>query len=65
MSYERSIAKSLDEAKVPYTTEPCMSNGFWGTRFIFETRKAAEAAQKVLPRISVMRFYKRFAIAIY
>ena len=60
-----SIRAVLTAAKVPFTTEPCQGNGFWGTRFIFETRKDRNAAAKVLPEFIINRFYKRFAIEVY
>jgi hypothetical protein len=55
----------LKANNVPYTTEQFQSNGFWGTRYIFETGKAATKARKVLGQNEVKRYFKQWCIDFY
>ena len=58
-----SISNKLTEGGIKFTEEQFLS-GFWGTRFIFETRKDALKAE-TLTGIESRRYFKKWAITIF
>ncbi len=61
-----AYSKKLTEAGVNFTEEQFLS-GFWGTRFIFPTRKDAKSAAVALGRKleDIPVYYKQYAIEIF
>ena len=64
MANKAKAEEALQRMGIEYRTEPCNSNGFFGTRFIFARRKDAEYADRVMVA-QIKAHYKEWCVEYY
>lgn len=64
MATKTKAEEAMKQMGIEYRTEPCNSNGFWGTRFIFAKRSQAAYLERVLI-CHIRAHYKEWCVEYY
>lgn len=66
LDFLQHCRKALTDAGISFTEQYTQSNGFHGTRFVFNDRKSAKAAEKALNgKVIVTAFWHQWCFAVY